>query len=274
MTWYRQPTLPARTAELRLKPNTQSVCLISDLHLCDESDALHDGPATTQAFISFIHQLSQDAQCSALIVMGDLFEVWIGDDAPPTEASRAVIQSFQQLRAAGKPIFLMHGNRDFLLGAKFCREAQCTALFNETVVVHYRGHRIGLVHGDQQCTDDTAYQQFRSMVRKPDWQATFLAKPLAERQELARSIRSESELNKSQQGYTDVNEKAVLALMQELQSPTLIHGHTHEGKSHRVKGLAAWPDAQRHVTKDWDARSKRGDALWITPDGIERRAIF
>jgi UDP-2,3-diacylglucosamine hydrolase len=269
-------------AQLHFASNSQSICIISDLHLCDESDAEHDGPATRQAFVSFINALSKDAQCSMLIVLGDLFEVWVGDDAATTKASRAVIKSFRQMHVAGKAVLLMHGNRDFLLGESFSHASQCTLVRNNALVVHYQNHRIALVHGDEQCTDDLAYQQFRAMVRKPEWQAEFLRKPLSERQAVARAIRnvselnkrSESEHNKSQQGYTNVNTQAALALMQTLLCPTLIHGHTHEGKSHQVRGLADWPDAQRHVTKDWDARSKRGDALWITPHGIERRKIF
>jgi UDP-2,3-diacylglucosamine hydrolase len=261
-------------AQLHFTSSTHSICIISDLHLCDESDAEHDGPATVQAFVSFINALSKNAQCSMLIVLGDLFEVWVGDDAAATNASRAVIKSFKQMHAAGKAVLLMHGNRDFLLGENFSHQAQCTLVRNNALVVHYQNHRIALVHGDEQCTDDLAYQQFRAMVRKPEWQAQFLRKPLSERQAVARAIRSESAHNKSQQGYTDVNTQATLALMQKLQCPTLIHGHTHEGKSHRAHGLAGWPDAQRHVTKDWDARSKRGDALWITPKGVERRSIF
>jgi UDP-2,3-diacylglucosamine hydrolase len=261
-------------AQLHFTSRTQSICIISDLHLCDESDVDHDGPATTQAFVSFINTLSKNANCSTLIVLGDLFEVWVGDDAPATNASRAVIKSFKQMQAADKTVLLMHGNRDFLLGENFSHHAQCTLVRNDALVVHYQNHRIALVHGDAQCTDDIAYQQFRARVRKPEWQAEFLRKPLSERQAVARAIRTESEHNKSQQGYTDVNAQAALALMQALQCPTLIHGHTHEGESHAVHGLAGWPDAQRHVTKDWDARSKRGDALWITPDCVERRSIF
>jgi UDP-2,3-diacylglucosamine hydrolase len=261
-------------AQLHFTSRTQSICIISDLHLCDESDAEHDGPATTQAFVSFINALSKNAQCNTLIVLGDLFEVWVGDDAATTKASHAVIKSFKQMHAAGKAVLLMHGNRDFLLGESFSHASQCTLVRNDALAMHYQNHRIALVHGDEQCTDDIAYQQFRAMVREPEWQAEFLRKPLSERQAVARAIRSESEHNKSQQGYTDVNAQAALALMQTLQCPTLIHGHTHEGKSHPVHGLADWPDAQRHVTKDWDARSKRGDALWITPKGVERRSIF
>ncbi len=259
---------------LGVRSSAESLCIISDLHLCDERDADHDGPATVQAFLSFISTLCEDKNCSTLIVLGDLFEVWVGDDAAPTQASRAVIKGFKQLHAAGKTVLLMHGNRDFLLGEGFAQQAQCTLLRQDVLTVIYGTHRVALVHGDQQCTDDVAYQHFRRMVREPTWQAAFLRKPLSERQAVARAIRSESEHNKSRQGYTDVNAEAALALMQAAQCPTLIHGHTHEGASHRVHGLAGWPDAQRHVTKDWDARSKRGDALWITPRGIERRAVF
>ncbi len=274
-------TLPAlskaapRTGFYAPVDQAKSLCIISDLHLCDEVDALHDGPATTQALAHFIEALSHDRHCSTLIVLGDLFEVWIGDDAPASRASQTVIDALRQLHAAGKRVLLMHGNRDFLLGTSFCREAQCELIAHDKLIVHYQGHAIALVHGDEQCSDDIAYQQFRRMVRQPAWQAEFLRKPLSERQAMARAIRSESEQSKSAQGYTDLNHAALLAEMRDtFVCPTLIHGHTHEGKSHRVRGLAGWPDAQRHVTSDWDARAKRGDAIWITPRGIERRSVY
>jgi UDP-2,3-diacylglucosamine hydrolase len=250
-----------------------SLALISDLHLWDEADALHDGPATIAAFAQFTKALARREDCAALIVLGDLFEVWIGDDAPLSDASSAVIHAFKALHAAGKRVYVMHGNRDFLLGAHFAQQSHCT-LWPDVVALRYGAHRIALVHGDAQCTDDLPYQQFRRMVRHAPWQADFLRKPLAERQAMAKAIRSESEHNKQQQGYTDVNAQAALALMHATQCPTLIHGHTHEGKSHPRQGMAQWPDAVRHVTQDWDARSGRGDALWITPQGILREAIF
>jgi UDP-2,3-diacylglucosamine hydrolase len=259
--------------EAHITSPPKSLAIISDLHLWDEADAQHDGPATIAAFTQFAQHVAQRDDCAALIVIGDLFEVWIGDDAPASAASSAVSNAFLTLRRSGKRVYVMHGNRDFLLNAQFVKQSHCL-LLPDVVVVHYGNHRIALVHGDAQCTDDLPYQQFRRMVREDKWQEEFLRKPIAERQAMARAIRSESEHNKSQQGYTDVNANAVRALMQHTQCPTLIHGHTHEGKSHRMHGLPQWPDAARHVTQDWDARSRRGDALWVTPNGIVREAIF
>jgi UDP-2,3-diacylglucosamine hydrolase len=274
MTLYSLPQ-PVRLGVFTPFNIEKSICVISDLHLCDHVDRDHDGPATTEAFLLFIDKLSRDPRCGILIVLGDLFDVWIGDDAPLNNASRAVVKAFKQLRATGKAVLLMHGNRDFLIGKSFCRRARCTLLQYDKLIIEYGKHYIALVHGDEQCTDDIAYQEFRRMVRKPDWQASFLLKPLSERQAVARAIRSESEHMKSVRGYGDLNYEAMIREMSDtIICPTLIHGHTHEGKSHHVRGLAGWPDAQRHVTKDWDARSKRGDALWITPYGIERRKIF
>lgn len=267
---------PQHTSEqglLTIAEPPQSLCLISDLHLCDEVTPHQDGPATVRAFARFTSQLALRDDCAGLIVLGDLFEVWIGDDAPADQASQAVTQAFQALRDAGKTVYMMHGNRDFLLGESFAVKAGCT-LLPDCAVLQYGPHRIALVHGDAQCTDDLPYQQFRAMVRQPAWQAEFLRKPLRERQQIARMIRSESEINKSSTGYTDVNAKAAIELMQATQCPMLIHGHTHEGKSHVVHGLTDWPDAQRHVTSDWDARTQRGDALWITPRGIERSSVY
>jgi UDP-2,3-diacylglucosamine hydrolase len=247
-----------------------AVVVISDLHLDAEE------PATLRAFLHFIDDLLDSDECGALIVLGDLFEVWIGDDAPRDMASGLVSDAFRTLDQAGKAVYFMHGNRDFLLGTKFAKKNRCT-LLPESAVLVYQGHRIALAHGDALCTDDVPYQAFRAQVRSSAWQSTFLGQPLAERVRLARDMRDASERNKQTAGFTDINRPAALALMQAHNAPTLIHGHTHEGKSHRVAGLPKWPDAQRHVTSDWHAANGkqrgRGDALWITPHGIERRRV-
>ncbi|MBU6438557.1 MAG: UDP-2,3-diacylglucosamine diphosphatase [Betaproteobacteria bacterium] len=256
-------------AELAAPPGWRSLCIISDLHLSA------DEPGTLRAFSRFVQQLAHDADCSALFVLGDLFDVWIGDDRPADAASRAVLAAFGQLAAARKPVWLMHGNRDFLLADRFLALAQAQPLHDPTVLV-FRGHRIALAHGDSLCTGDLPYQQFRAMVRNPAWQHAFLARPIDERERMARQIRSESERNKRTVGLTDVQPDAVLQLMQAAHAPVLVHGHTHEGRSHRVAGLAGWPDAQRHVLSDWHAHTHRprGDALWVTPRGVERRSVY
>jgi UDP-2,3-diacylglucosamine hydrolase len=253
-------------AELAAPRGWRGICVISDLHLWTEE------PANVQAFSSFAQRLARDRACSALFVLGDLFEVWVGDDRADDAAARAVRDAFAALAAAAKPVWLMHGNRDFLLGDRFLARVQAQPLHDPTVLV-YRGHRIALTHGDALCTGDLPYQRFRAMVREPAWQAGFLAKPLAERERIARLIRDASEQGKAEGRYTDVAPQAVHALMQAADAPVLIHGHTHEGASHRVAGLPGWPDAQRHVLSDWHA-PRRGDALWITPRGIERRSVF
>lgn len=244
----------------------QQVCMVSDLHLQASE------PANVEAFAVLCEQLVQGQQCQALFILGDLFEIWVGDDAPDDAASLTVKASLTLLAQSGIAVYLLHGNRDFLIGKAFCAQACCT-LLAEPVLLLMHGQRIALVHGDAQCTADLPYQQFRALVRNPLWQQDFLAKPLAQRMAIARKIRDESESNKQSTGYTDVAPDAVLDLMYACNAPVLIHGHTHEGASHVVRHLAGWPDAQRHVLADWHA-PHRGDSLWITPDGIARRSVF
>lgn len=255
--------------------NSEHVVVISDLHLSV------DEPAVLRAFLSFIDQILEDSNCGALLVLGDLFEVWVGDDRPLDLASRLVAEGFRAVSDSGRPVYMMHGNRDFLLGDKFCKRARST-LLPDVAVLAAHGQRIALCHGDTLCTDDVPYQAFRAQVRTPEWRKAFLAKPLAVREQLAQDMREASEANKLEAAkFSDVNADAVLALMSSLNVGVLIHGHTHEGHSHFMTGLPNWPDAQRHVTCDWHAaggtsakpQSARGDMLRITPNGVERHPL-
>ncbi len=216
---------------------------ISDLHLCEER------PHINAMFTRFLDEVARDAE--ALYILGDLFEYWIGDDQLDHEPlARDVASQLSDTAKRGTRIFFMHGNRDFLVGARFAEVAGLTLLVDPTLIT--RGEqRILLMHGDTLCTDDVAYQQFRAQVRDLAWQANVLAKPYAERAQLARTIRSRSDVEKAMKADTimDVNAAAVVSAYFEHQFPTLIHGHTHRPARHElaIDGHAC----TRWVLQDW-----------------------
>jgi UDP-2,3-diacylglucosamine hydrolase len=232
-----------------------STLFISDLHL-DESR-----PAILAEFERFLREQARAA--SALYILGDLFESWIGDDDDAALAAR-VAASLSAVRATGVPVFFMHGNRDFLVGARYAERAGMTLLEDPTVV-ELGGERVLLMHGDTLCTDDAEYQRFRTLVRDPDWQARFLAKPLAERRAFAAQARGESQRQTSMKPseIMDVNAAAVEAAMRSHGVLRLIHGHTHRPATHRFEldGAAA----ERVVLGDW---YEQGSAFtWPRSDG-------
>jgi UDP-2,3-diacylglucosamine hydrolase len=213
---------------------------ISDLHL----DASR--PRVIQLFAQFLQQHA--GQIDALYILGDLFEAWIGDDAGA--AAAPVVGALRAFSQRGTPLFVMHGNRDFLLGSDFAH-ATNAALLPETHIIDLYGTRTLLMHGDTLCTDDTEYQNFRLMVRNPQWQQAFLAKPIAERIALAQQARSESrDKTKNTAEYImDANPDAVVNAMCSHNVRHLIHGHTHRPAIHslRIDGDAAY----RYVLGDW-----------------------
>ena len=219
-----------------------STLFISDLHL-DETR-----PQIVKLFLRF---LADDAcGADALYILGDLFESWIGDDDDATLAAR-VAAALRTLRDdAGVPIYFMHGNRDFLLGADYARRAGMS-LLPDPSIVELAGERTLLMHGDTLCTDDTEYQKFRTLVRNPEWQRQFLAKPLAERRAFAAMARGESSKQTAlkQADIMDVNQAAVEAALRAHGVRRLIHGHTHRPATHRfdLDGEAA----ERIVLGDW-----------------------
>ncbi|WP_047238526.1 UDP-2,3-diacylglucosamine diphosphatase [Chromobacterium subtsugae] len=229
---------------------------ISDLHLAD------DTPALNQLFLDTLQQWR--GRIDALYILGDLFEYWVGDDDDSSylEAPLAAMREF----AAATPLYVMRGNRDFLLGAGF--EARSGAkLLDDPTLTDVHGQRILLCHGDALCTDDAAYQQFRALSRSPQWQQAMLAKPLAERHAIARHARAQSEMNKQQTGLaaiSDVTEAAVQALLAAHDWPTLIHGHTHRPARHRHQ--AGESGASRWVIQDW--HGGRGGYLLLDDAGI------
>ena len=208
-------------------PSSNTSLFISDLHLCASR------PNITTAFIEFLQHTASKAK--ALYILGDLFEYWAGDDDISDEFNMRIINAFKALADLGVQIYFMHGNRDFLIADDFCRAAGVT-LLPDPSIIDLHGQKILLSHGDDLCTDDAAYQQFRAQVRNQQWQADFLSQPLQVRKRQIEAIRMRSEQEKSQKSLAimDVNDDAVSALIRKHHSDLLIHGHTHRPNRHSI----------------------------------------
>ena len=215
------------------------ILFVADLHL----DA--DRPETIGAFHEFLE--SRVPGASALYILGDFLDAWIGDDAPLSPELADMLAALRELSDGGLPIHFMHGNRDFLIGRQFAERWGLT-LLDDPTVIKIHGQPVMLTHGDLLCTDDTAYQQFRAMVRDPRWQADFLAKPLEERQAIAQELRQRSTMDTGRKAaeIMDVNPAEVDRRMSAVGVDRLIHGHTHRPAIHR------WDDRARIVLGDWD----------------------
>lgn len=202
--------------------------LISDLHL----SAMR--PHIEQLFLRFLDQTAR--QADALYILGDLFDYWAGDDDLDDPQYRDILAAMSRLTQHGTRLYVMHGNRDFLLLHRFAQASGATLLPDPTLLDFY-GKRVLLTHGDELCTKDTEYQQFRRQVRDPTWQQTFLAQPLAQRKSQIDALRTQSEQKKSYkpESIMDVTAVAVDALLRHHDYPDLlIHGHTHHPGIHDV----------------------------------------
>lgn len=222
-------------------PLNQDILFISDLHISLEKTEI------TRRFLAFLQTRARQAQ--ALYILGDLFDAWIGDD-DNTPPNKAVKQALKELSANGTHIFLLQGNRDFLLGQGFASECGI-ALLDDYAVIDLNGHSVLLTHGDLLCTDDLPYQAFRIKARSIEWQSNVLSKPLWLRLLAARwyRLRSYFHKRKKTQDIMDVNNDTVENVMRQFQCNTLIHGHTHRPTTHDLV-LAGQP-AQRIVLADW-----------------------
>jgi len=254
------PTVP-RFEELAAPPHWRTVDFISDLHLQASE------PATVAAWRHYL----QTTPADALFILGDLFEVWVGDDAI-LEPGSFEAQGCAALQAAAQrlPVYFMHGNRDFLAGPAFLAHCGITGLADPTVLV-FDNQRFVLSHGDLLCLNDVDYQRFRVQARSAQWQAQFLAQPLATRRAQARSIRQESEAHKRSGAiYADVDGPAAIDWLTAAQAHTLIHGHTHKPANHALA-----PGLQRVVLSDWDAAAQppRLETLRLSNAGLERVAL-
>lgn len=235
----------------------QAIEFISDLHL---SAAL---PRTFKAFAA--HLRSSDAD--AIYLLGDVFEAWIGDDIRTLPFEARCVEVLADA-AQRRTMALMVGNRDFLVGDTLLTDSGLQKLADPTVLEAF-GQRVLLMHGDALCLSDLPYQRFRSEVRAPAWQAAFLARPLAERLQIARQLRAAS--TAAQQGFdnqpdVDVDREAALRWMDAAGCSQLVHGHTHR------PGSQPWAaDRWRHVLSDWDLdHGDRAEVLRLTRAGFER----
>lgn len=237
-----------------------TVLLVSDLHL----DASR--PATTRAFLALLAGEARSAE--ALYVLGDLFEAWVGDD-DPGEPGASVCAALKALSESGVPVYLMRGNRDFLYGPRMAQRCGAT-LLPDPCVVDLHGTPTLLMHGDLLCSDDAAYQAFRRQVRSPEWQANFLAQPLAARQAFAAQARAASREHQQDvaEAITDVTPATVVETMARYGVSRLIHGHTHRPGLHALD--LDGRRAQRIVLGDW---YDQGSVLRVEAEGLALEAL-
>ena len=232
---------------------------ISDLHLSGER------PAINERFFEFVR--TQASRAAALYVLGDLFEYWIGDDELDAAAgdplARRVADALGELSRRGVGVAFMHGNRDFLVGRRFC-EASGARLLDDPSVDKIGGVRTLLMHGDTLCTDDLDYQAWRRIARSRDWQREFLAKSLPERRKALQAMREKSKevVGAKPAEIMDVNDAAVREALREHSLTRLVHGHTHRPARHtlEVDGRLC----ERWVLPDW---YERGGYLAIDDAG-------
>ena len=220
-----------------MSPSTE-ILFISDLHL-DQSK-----PEITQQFLRFIE--TRAVQARVLYILGDLFEVWLGDDDEAVDFE-AVLLALKQLSQSVEIVFI-HGNRDFLIGQSFASRTGMT-IIQEPVIIQPGSKKVGLMHGDLLCTDDVDYQNFRQQVRDPQWQQQFLHQSLSQRQTIAANLRDKSSraMEEKEIEIMDVNQQTVLRYFDELNIDILIHGHTHRPGIHSIAG-----NKQRIVLGDWN----------------------
>lgn len=234
--------------------------LISDLHLDDRR------PAITRLFLEFLAGPAREAD--RLYILGDLFEAWLGDDLPG-RTGRQVAAGLKTLADSGVPVSFMHGNRDFLVGDDYCRQAGMT-LIHEPVVIGLHGVPTLLMHGDSLCTDDQAYQKFRARSRNPAWQRRILRLPGWIRRLIAARARRASRRHQAgiRPEILDVNAQAVRQAFREHNVKRLIHGHTHRPAIHEldIDGRAC----HRIVLGDW---YEQGSVLRIDTDGIDLQRL-
>lgn len=255
----RRPPLLRNVYQLAAPPAWRAVEFISDLHLSESQ------PRTFEAWARYLRHTAADA----VFILGDLFEVWIGDDAraPGNFAQRAADVLAEA--AARRRVGFMAGNRDFLVGASMLGDCGVEALADPTVFDAW-GQPVLLTHGDELCLDDEAYQAFRAQVRTEAWRQSFLGQPLAERERIARGMRDASEAAKRArpiETWADVDAVAAVAWMHAAGARAMVHGHTH-----RPGSEALAPGYTRHVLSDWDCDTTpaRAQVLRLTRDGFTR----
>lgn len=251
-------------------PEWTAIDFVSDLHLSE------DTPDTFEAWAAHLRGTPADA----VFLLGDIFEVWVGDDARHAGFEQRCAEVLADA-ASRRTIGFMAGNRDFLVGTALLKECGVLSLADPTVLVAF-GERLLLSHGDALCLGDVDYQQFRTQVRDPAWQRSFLAQPLDVRRTQARGMRARSEERKraaAPADWVDIDVATAVRWMHEAGTPTLIHGHTH-----RPRHEALAPGQVREVLSDWDLdggpgparaevlRLRRAGLSRIAPDGAAASA--
>jgi UDP-2,3-diacylglucosamine hydrolase len=248
----------------------RSVDFISDLHLQSSE------PANFLAWRRYM----QSTPADAVFILGDLFEVWVGDDVAPANANGNTLVRHEGLEfeercrrvlhqcAQDRAVYFICGNRDFLVGDAFLQASGMQGLPDPTVL-HFGKQTYLLSHGDALCLADTDYQTFRSQVRSSAWQADFLARPLAERLQTARTMRAQSEARKQQGGaWVDLDPSQTQRWMDASGAHHMVHGHTHEGVDHPIPHTPGETAGQRtrHVLCDWhaDANPPRAQVLRLS----------
>lgn len=252
----------------------QSVEFISDIHLQETE------PANFRAWCHYLERSRADA----IFILGDLFDLWVGDDclrgideidhASPQESLRFEERCARvlQLCAQRQSLYFMHGNRDFLVGQGLAK-ASGMRILSDPSVLRFGGQRYLLSHGDALCLADVEYQHFRVMVRSPTWQQQFLAAPLQDRTHQAQAIRRASEVRKqglqtAGEPWVDIDQAAAVKWMDGARCQHFIHGHTHEGRDHAI--CSAQGQGTRHVLPDWQVSASPavGYALRLNLDSL------
>ncbi len=235
---------------------------ISDIHLEDSH------PEIAALFLNFLKTIA--SQADALYILGDLFEVWVGDD-DQTPFNLHIQTALYTLRQQGVPIFFLHGNRDFLIGETFAKASGCTLLSDPAVVDLY-GKPTLLLHGDLLCTQDHAYLAFRQQAREAAYRLNFLQKPLAERKTIAAHLRmaSQQHTQSATSVIMDATPQEIPRLITHYQVTQMIHGHTHRPAIHYLNLGQTLP--HRHIVlSDWHTQ---GNALYYYPDHSCRLVFF
>jgi UDP-2,3-diacylglucosamine hydrolase len=234
---------------------------ISDLHLSESESQI------TRLFLKFTRTIAPDTD--SLYILGDLFEYWAGDDDLGTPFHQQILGAIREVSEQGTAVFIMHGNRDFLMDAELALACKANILPDASLIDLY-GTPTLLSHGDALCTDDVQYQAFRKQVRESAWRAHFLSQPLVQRKAQIEQLRKMSEDQKQNKSMEimDVNLDAVAELFRAYHYPRIIHGHTHRQKHHQheVDGRSC----HRWVLGDWHAT---GNALRCDAGGCQFEVI-
>jgi UDP-2,3-diacylglucosamine hydrolase len=246
---------PPAFQELVAPAGWAALDFISDLHL-QAGDA-----ATFDAWRRYMAQTRADA----VFILGDLFEAWVGDDVVREPGFEADCLAVLREASSRLRVYLMRGNRDFLIGTELARAAGGELLEDPAVLV-FAERRWLLTHGDALCLADTEYQAFRAQVRDPGWCARFLARTLEDRRTIARGLREHSVArSRSMARYADVDEAAAISWLSAADADAMIHGHTHRPADHSLRD-----GFRRIVLSDWDAAAKRMEVLRLSAAGLQR----